>query len=159
MNLHHARLLCPWDFPGKNTGVSGHFLIQVISLAQGLNPHLLPWQVESLPLSHLGRPKMFPSTMINSFSINGKIPALTAEETESLTGSDPPAWTLCSACLSLPRVGWMKTLWFLGGSFVRSTLPFTLYRNQEMYVQFTPGTTPCPSDWECAQSCGLSIWV
>ena len=23
-----ARLLCPWDFPGKNTGVSCHFLFQ-----------------------------------------------------------------------------------------------------------------------------------
>ena len=24
------RLLCPWDFPGKNTGVSCHFLLQGI---------------------------------------------------------------------------------------------------------------------------------
>ena len=23
-----ARLLCPWDFPGKNTGVGCHFLLQ-----------------------------------------------------------------------------------------------------------------------------------
>jgi len=22
-----ARLLCPWDFPGKNTGVDCHFLL------------------------------------------------------------------------------------------------------------------------------------
>ena len=34
-------LLCPWDFPGKNTGVSCHFFIQGISLTQGLNPCLL----------------------------------------------------------------------------------------------------------------------
>ena len=26
--LEHSRLLCPWDFPGKNTGVSCHFLLQ-----------------------------------------------------------------------------------------------------------------------------------
>ena len=28
---------CPWDFPGKNTGVGCHSLLQGISLTQGLN--------------------------------------------------------------------------------------------------------------------------
>ena len=32
---------CPWDFPGKNTGVGCHFLLQVIFLTEGLNLHLL----------------------------------------------------------------------------------------------------------------------
>ena len=36
-----TRLLCPWDFPGKNTGVGGHSLLQGIFLTQGSNPHLL----------------------------------------------------------------------------------------------------------------------
>ena len=31
------RLLCPWDSPGNNTGVGGHFLLQRIFLAQGSN--------------------------------------------------------------------------------------------------------------------------
>ena len=35
------RLLCPWDFPGKNTGVGCHFLLQRIFLTQGSNPCLL----------------------------------------------------------------------------------------------------------------------
>ena len=26
--LQPSRLLCPWDFPGKNIGVSCHFLLQ-----------------------------------------------------------------------------------------------------------------------------------
>ena len=26
--LYPTRLLCPWNFPGKNTGVSCHFLLQ-----------------------------------------------------------------------------------------------------------------------------------
>ena len=26
--VQSARLLCPWDFPGKNTGVGCHFLLQ-----------------------------------------------------------------------------------------------------------------------------------
>ena len=31
-----TRLLCLWDFPGKNTGVGCHFLLQGIFLSQGL---------------------------------------------------------------------------------------------------------------------------
>ena len=38
--LKHARLLCPWDSPGKNIGVGCHFLLQGIFLTQGLNPGL-----------------------------------------------------------------------------------------------------------------------
>ena len=44
------------DFPGKNTGVGCHFLLQGVFLTQGLNLHLLHllrWQADSLPLSHL----------------------------------------------------------------------------------------------------------
>ena len=36
------------DFPGKNTGVGCHFLLQGIVPTQGLNLHLLHWQVDSL---------------------------------------------------------------------------------------------------------------
>ena len=39
--LQPTRLLCPWDFLGKNTGVGCHFLLQWILLTQGLNPGLL----------------------------------------------------------------------------------------------------------------------
>ena len=35
--LQLARLLCPWDFPGKKTGVGCHFLLQRVFLSQGLN--------------------------------------------------------------------------------------------------------------------------
>ena len=38
--LHPTRLLCPWDFPGKDTGVGCHFLLQEIFPAQELNPGL-----------------------------------------------------------------------------------------------------------------------
>ena len=45
----HARLLCLWNFPGKNIGVGGHSpLTQVLGL--------LHWQADSLPLHHLGSP-------------------------------------------------------------------------------------------------------
>ena len=36
--LEPARLLCPWDSPGKDTGVSCHFLFQGIFPTQGSNP-------------------------------------------------------------------------------------------------------------------------
>ena len=54
--LQPARLLCPWNFPGKNTGVGCHFLLQGIFPTQGSKPclfHLLHWQADSLPLHHL----------------------------------------------------------------------------------------------------------
>ena len=58
-----SRLLCPWDSPDKNTGVSGHFLLQGIFPTQGLNSplfSLLHWQAGALPLGkhHLGRQKV-----------------------------------------------------------------------------------------------------
>ena len=46
----------PWDFPGKDTGVGRHFLLQEFFLTQSSNPHLLHWQGNSLSLRHLGSP-------------------------------------------------------------------------------------------------------
>ena len=54
-----ARLLCPRDFPGKNTAVAYHSLLWAIFLTKALNPSflgLLHWQADSLPPSHLGSP-------------------------------------------------------------------------------------------------------
>ena len=38
--LQPARLLCPWDSPGKYTGVGCNFLLQGIFLTEGSNPGL-----------------------------------------------------------------------------------------------------------------------
>ena len=51
---------CPRDSPGKNTGVDCHVLLQGIFPTQGSNPDplcLLRWQVGSLPLVPLGKPR------------------------------------------------------------------------------------------------------
>ena len=56
--LYPTRLLCPWDFPGKNTGVGCNFLLQGIFLTLGSNPHLLSLLLSRqilLLLSHPGR--------------------------------------------------------------------------------------------------------
>ena len=58
-----------------NTGVGCRFLLQGIFPTQGLNPRLLYWQTNSLPLSHLGSPCCSESTP------RGKDPC----------GSDPPS--------------------------------------------------------------------
>ena len=42
--LQPARLLCPWDSPGKSTGVSCQAFLQRIFLNQGSNLHLLHWR-------------------------------------------------------------------------------------------------------------------
>ena len=39
--MQPARLLCPWDPPGNNTGVDCHALLQGIFPTQGSNPYLL----------------------------------------------------------------------------------------------------------------------
>ena len=57
-----ARLLHPWDFPGENTGVGCHFLLQGDLPNPGLKP-LSPespaLQADSLLLSHWGSPTMY----------------------------------------------------------------------------------------------------
>ena len=55
----HARLLCLWDSPGKNTGVGSHSILQRIFLTQGSNLrhfHLLHCQAGSLLLAPRGKP-------------------------------------------------------------------------------------------------------
>ena len=39
--LWPSRLLCPWNFPDKNTGMGCHFLLLGIFPTQGLNPSLM----------------------------------------------------------------------------------------------------------------------
>ena len=57
--LLSARLLCPWDFPGKNTGVGCRVLLQGIFLTQRWNlllSCLLNWQEGFLLLAQPGKP-------------------------------------------------------------------------------------------------------
>ena len=70
--LWPARLLCRWNYPGKNTGVGCHFLLSGIFLIQGSNPCLLHWQAGSLPL-HL---HLLESPLIHLSGIKPIPPAL-----------------------------------------------------------------------------------
>ena len=51
--LYPTMFLCPWDFPGKSTGVSCHFLLQRIFPTQGSNPGLPSCRQTLSRLSHL----------------------------------------------------------------------------------------------------------
>ena len=61
--LLSTRLLCPWDFPGKSTGVGCHFLLQGIFLTQGSNPALVHCRQTFYPLSHQGSPTITQHTL------------------------------------------------------------------------------------------------
>ena len=91
---HQVRFLCPCDFPGKNTGVGCHFLLQGIFLTQGLNLHFLPWQEDSLPLSHLRSP----ATRINT--------VLLGALTESVTGAGPEPGCCTASLTQRPPSTW-----------------------------------------------------
>ena len=85
-----ASLLCPWDSPGKNTGVGGHFLLHGVFLTQGSPLHLFSisyWQAGSLPLASAGKPE--------------------APETWQFIQNTKPFW------LSLSRL-----LWFVSNLFI-----------------------------------------
>ena len=70
--LQPTRLLSLWDFPGKNTGVDFHFLLQGIFLTQGSDMCLLHsrWILyyctiwEALCLQHWLQVKIFPVLLI-----------------------------------------------------------------------------------------------
>ena len=67
--LQPTRLLCPWDFPGKNTAVSCHFLLQRIFPIHGSNLyllHLLHGQADSLPLAPAGKGRNIKSMYLQS---------------------------------------------------------------------------------------------
>ena len=54
--LEPTRLLCPWNFPGKSTGVGCRFLLQRIFPSQGSNPGLLHCRQMLYRLSYEGSP-------------------------------------------------------------------------------------------------------
>ena len=64
-----TRLLRPWDFLGKSSGVGCHFLLQGIFPTQGSNPGLLHCRQTLYCLSHQGSPT---GSWIPSNNYNGR---------------------------------------------------------------------------------------
>ena len=69
--LSPARLLCPWEFPGKNTGVSYHFLLHTPKSRVDISSiflwmclaycRCLRYLLKSSSLLELGRPSIYPA--------------------------------------------------------------------------------------------------
>ena len=53
--LQPTRVLCPWDFPGKNTGLGSYSILQGIFLSQGSNLCLLHYRQFFFCLNHLSQ--------------------------------------------------------------------------------------------------------
>ena len=64
--LESTRLLCPWNSPGKNTGVGSHSLLQRIFPTQGLNLGLLRCR---RILYHLNQEGILPLNYIRSSNL------------------------------------------------------------------------------------------
>jgi len=70
--LYPTGLLRPWDFPGKNTWVGCHFLLQGIFLTQGANLGLPHRRQTLYHLSHRGSPasRKFLQDSVSLFPLN-----------------------------------------------------------------------------------------
>ena len=71
--LQPARFLCPWDSPGKNTGVGCHALLQRIFPTQGSNScllHLPALAAGFFPLVPPGKP-LYPYTFFQKGLTDG----------------------------------------------------------------------------------------
>ena len=67
-----TRLLRPWDFLGKSTGVGRHFLLQGIFPTQGSNPGLPHCRQTLYHLSHQGSPThVFTKVISSQYSFLG----------------------------------------------------------------------------------------
>ena len=65
-SLQPARLLCPWDSLGKNTGVDYHTLLHGIFSTQGLKPGLLHCRQILSCLSHQGNLRCLVETIFKN---------------------------------------------------------------------------------------------
>ena len=86
--LQPTKLLCPWDFPGKDTGVGCHFLIQGIFPTQRSNPGLLHCRQILYRLSYKGSPIFAAPHMWDLVPKPGIEP-----ETPALEGHNLNHWT------------------------------------------------------------------
>ena len=68
--LWPTRLLCPWDFPGRSTGVGCHALFQGIFPTQGWNLSFLHCRQTLYHLSHQGGPRDNASELFKRFQRN-----------------------------------------------------------------------------------------
>ena len=131
--LWPIRLLYPKDFPGKNTGVGCHFLLQGIFPTQGLNSHLRHWWEDSLPLIHLGKPRdiLFHSVQLSHSVMSNSLQPHGLQHTRLPCPSSTPG--ACSNSCLLSQ-WWHPTI-------LSSVIPFSFCS------QFFPASGSFPVSW------------
>ena len=158
--LKSTRLLCPWNFPGRNTGVGSHSLLQGIFPTQRLNPGLPHCRWILYHLSSQENPKDFWSGMLcpppgdlPNPGIKPRFPALRAD---SLL-SEPPGKPTCMHIFLLsgashphPRstpLGHPRSLSWAPGA-VRQFPPAIQLTHARVYIPVLPSqfilTSPAP---------------
>ena len=93
MDCTLPELLCPWSFPGKNTGVGCHLLLQGIFLTQGSNSHPLRWQAD-----------FYHRATCEPLHINSQT------EVRITQGAPCPAFTVSANLPDIPHTGILKQI-------------------------------------------------
>ena len=102
--LKPARLLCPWDFPSKNTGVGCHFLLQGIFHAPGIEPAspVSPaWAGRFFTTEPWGNLTLYASSFQN-LGLTTPHPLQYLHIISSICWSAPTWSRICPPCLGLP---------------------------------------------------------
>ena len=87
-------------FPGKDTGVGCHSLLQGIFLTQGSKLHLLHWQVGSLSLGPPGKPLIWYPLVLFTQEYTDELPVLR----NTLAHKASPDCGLCNRLLKMDQV-------------------------------------------------------
>ena len=69
-----VRLLCPWNSPGKNTGMGSQFHLQGIFPDLGFEPRSPALQADSLPSESSGKPYVKLGVALNQYFSNLSVP-------------------------------------------------------------------------------------
>ena len=130
--LKPTRLLCPWDFPGKDTEVGCHFLFQGIFPTQGSNPSLLHCRQILYRLSYKGG--IFSINSVPSkISLDSRLFQLVKHVISLLPSSLPPP------CLLSPPLALSSFLFF---PFAFWSDPLFLYTRLVCFILLI--TAPAP---------------
>ena len=116
------KLLCLWNYTGRNTASDSHFLLQRIFPIQGSNPGLLHCRQTFYHLNHHGRPRSFAENPVLSYPETGKEHLCASFSRDSPTGLLTHSMRLKSQFISSTPTSGMSIIrhwWGQGKTFSR----------------------------------------
>ena len=129
--LQPKKLLCSWDFPGENTRVGCHFLLQEIFPTWGSNPGFLHCRKTLYQLSHQGN-HIGGQLWVNETSLVAQkvkhLPAMQVTWAEFLGGEDSLEEGMAThSSIFTWRIPWQRSLTGYGPWTVGVTFTFTFF--------------------------------